>query len=481
MSYYNKNYYPTPNNVIDTMIEGLDLSRKSVLDPSAGMGAILDRIKYKCKKTYAIEIEDNFQSVLKDKGHTVLHTDFLTYSGTHAFDYIIMNPPFDNGAKHFLKALEILRPGSTLVCLLNWETIDNPYTEDRTRLIKEVNRYDGQIVNLGNAFNESERKTNVSVGMIKLTKPSLDEMVLDFPNMANSKINHIDDVEGLNEVERYDAITSYCRAYQRAVDQLPILYKAIKDMSLYTSPFITTYVLKDMIKALIESMTDTYNKGTYTDTHNEFVSNFQSRAWAKLFEDSKITGLMTEKVKADFESKRKLMGGFDLNPENILLAFGAIYNQRDQIQNACIVEAFNWLTQYSEKNRSYFGETWKTNSHYVVGSKIILPVTTSYGSVCYRSMERMDDLDRALCLVTGKSFNQIIRASESIKGCYSYSSLKETECKSEFFKIKLYLKGTAHLTFKDETVRTMFNRMACADLGWQLPENETFKGKNKRR
>ena len=106
---YNKNYYPTPQKVIDLMLEGIDFKNKIVLDPSAGMGAILNAVQYKCKKTYAIEIDDTFQDTLKGRNHTILHSDFLTYSGTHAFDVILMNPPFDNGAKHFLKALQIAK------------------------------------------------------------------------------------------------------------------------------------------------------------------------------------------------------------------------------------------------------------------------------------------------------------------------------------------------------------------------------------
>lgn len=497
MSYYNKNYYPTPPAVIDIMLEGLDLKGKSILDPSAGMGALLDAVKYRCKKTFAIEIENDFQTILKEKKHTVLHTDFLTYSGTHAFDFILMNPPFDNGVKHCLKAIEILKPGCTLVCLLNWETINNPYTEDRSRLLKEIELVGGSITNLGSCFSSSERKTNVEVGMVKLTKPTKQQSKsFEFDGISGTNLNDKLDINSsANELERYDKITAYCRAYQKAVDQLTEMYAAIKELEMFMSPFVNEYTFREMVKKLTESLTGKLTVASTTEVHNEFVMEFQSRAWAKIFSDSRVTGLMTEKVKQDFDKKREAMGGFDLNPDNVMLAFGAIFNQKQDIEAACIKEAFEWLTYYSEKNRQYFGETWKTNSHYMVGSKLILPLTDSYGSVSYRQMDKLNDLERALCLVTGKIFGpeyedptknkdeipvNIVKSSSVIRNCYQYGLIND-KIESEFFHIKLYLKGTAHFTFKDDNVRMMFNRAACEALGWQLPENETFNKKNKRK
>lgn len=53
-----------------------------------------------------------------------------------SFDFIIMNPPFSNGDEHFIKAWEIA-DNTTIVCLLNSETINNPYSEKR-KLVKKI-------------------------------------------------------------------------------------------------------------------------------------------------------------------------------------------------------------------------------------------------------------------------------------------------------------------------------------------------------
>ena len=39
-----------------------------------------------------------------------------------------MNPPFSEGDKHLLKAINIMKNGGQIVCILNAETIKNPYS-----------------------------------------------------------------------------------------------------------------------------------------------------------------------------------------------------------------------------------------------------------------------------------------------------------------------------------------------------------------
>ncbi len=111
MIFDNKNFYPTPDNVIEKMLEGINLnSSMSILDPSAGKGNILNYIKSDCKyvrKLYAIEIDLELQAILTGLGYKIIDKDFLNYAPEKSFDLIIMNPPFDNADKHLLKALEI--------------------------------------------------------------------------------------------------------------------------------------------------------------------------------------------------------------------------------------------------------------------------------------------------------------------------------------------------------------------------------------
>lgn len=127
----NKDLYPTPQKFIDKMLEGLDFRMiNSILEPSAGTGNIVEALKkkenihsYRYNKYQfdidCIEVDQNLQHILKGKGFRVIYNDFLTYDTMKEYQLIIMNPPFSNGCKHLLKALEMQeRNGGAVVCLL---------------------------------------------------------------------------------------------------------------------------------------------------------------------------------------------------------------------------------------------------------------------------------------------------------------------------------------------------------------------------
>lgn len=85
----NKDFYPTPKNIIDKMLSGVDLNWvNNVLEPSAGNGDIVEALMENVKKDYhrdrsldidCIEPDKNLQHILKGKDFRVVHDDFLTY------------------------------------------------------------------------------------------------------------------------------------------------------------------------------------------------------------------------------------------------------------------------------------------------------------------------------------------------------------------------------------------------------------------
>jgi phospholipid N-methyltransferase len=99
---FSSEFYPTPKPVIEKMLEpyasryGYALSGKTILEPSAGKGDILDFISdsgVRKNKLYACEINQDLQFILQEKSYKVINTDFLTYQGDYHFDLIIGNPP----------------------------------------------------------------------------------------------------------------------------------------------------------------------------------------------------------------------------------------------------------------------------------------------------------------------------------------------------------------------------------------------------
>lgn len=57
-----------------------------------------------------------------------------------------MNPPFNKGDQHLLKAMELMKgTGGQIICILNAETIKNPYSLYRQDLKNKLEKYEAEI------------------------------------------------------------------------------------------------------------------------------------------------------------------------------------------------------------------------------------------------------------------------------------------------------------------------------------------------
>ena len=174
---YNPDLFPTPEHLVRRMLAKVDFRNqkiKNILEPSAGLGHIVDYInkdmnKYNSYNISAIEIDNNCRNQLLLKNINVIDSDFLAYNGLEQFDLIIANFPFSDGDKHLHKALDILFSGQ-IVCLLNAETIKNPYSNSRKDLVQKLNKLDAKIEYIKDAFLDADRKTNVETALIYIEK-----------------------------------------------------------------------------------------------------------------------------------------------------------------------------------------------------------------------------------------------------------------------------------------------------------------------
>ena len=168
----NKNLFPTPDFLVAKMLSKVDFRNKQVkniLEPSAGLGHIIDYInkdlnRYESYNISAIEIDNKCRNQLLLKNINVIDSDFLLYNGLEQFDLIIANFPFSDGDKHLHKAIDIMFSGQ-IVCLINAETIKNPFSNSRKELIQKLKRLNASIDFIENAFVDAERKTGVEVAL----------------------------------------------------------------------------------------------------------------------------------------------------------------------------------------------------------------------------------------------------------------------------------------------------------------------------
>jgi len=180
----------TPEDIADKIAQIVLAARRgptptlSILEPSAGHGALADAVRDRCGlKPYCVDIDQACVDVLKSKRHNVVHGDFLTMSpddfldvrplsqGEPWFDVVVMNPPFsgDQDIRHVEHALTFLRPGGTLIAIVapGFTFGETKTRRDFRALVDEIGSYEELPEG---TFKESS--TNVRTVLLILTKPS---------------------------------------------------------------------------------------------------------------------------------------------------------------------------------------------------------------------------------------------------------------------------------------------------------------------
>lgn len=491
---FHEEFYPTPPEVADRMIDiilpKMKGRRTSILDPEAGKGDLLDRVKERLKslysygdntvKYYSIEINEELCFILQEKGYGILARDFLTYRPNHYFDFILMNPPFSNGDDHLLHAWEVLKEGE-IVCLLNQETYQNAFTAKR-RLLKKIINDNGTVTNLGACFENAERKTKVRVVMVHLVKKAAKDDFDIFEGMTKKEPKSVEFNEEVlnNQLAKANAIESLVDYYNESIKAYMDFYKARKRLYFYMDPlrYRDGYESFDAcFKAALEAK-------TAQEGFNGFIDELRVVAWRKIFADTKITGLLTAKVRENFEKFSKAQGASDFTVENIENLFNLLMMNRGTIMQQCVENVFDEMCRYDKANKVHW-EGWKTNDTYKVNKKVILPYFVSFETKytsdkfslnTWRRYGILNDFDKVMSHLSGKK-NKIITIENALQerfnalGYIGRNHEFDNEVESEFFKIRFFKKGTLHLFFKDEDLWMRFNIAAAKGKNW-LPAND---------
>jgi predicted RNA methylase len=169
---FTQDFFPTPLPVVEQMLQHESLAGKTILEPSAGKGNIVDYLlNHQAGNIIAAEINEDLRSILAAKC-TLIAKDFLLVESHHVshIDLIVMNPPFSADDKHILHAFHIAPPGCKIIALCNRATIKNDYSKTRQELVAHIENF-GTVEDLGQCFSTAERKTDVAVALIRLLKP----------------------------------------------------------------------------------------------------------------------------------------------------------------------------------------------------------------------------------------------------------------------------------------------------------------------
>lgn len=464
-------FYPTTDKGCALLTKGLDLSDyRKVLDPSAGRGDILEYVKKATKyshwgrsntELFAIEIDADLRAALTDKGFKVVDTDFLAYSGHHYFDLILMNPPFADGAAHLLKAWEIAN-GAEIRCLLNAETIRHPYTRDRQQLQAIIAQY-GEAKELGQIFKNADRPSDVEVVLVTLKDTRQPETFrLDFdPALMGANDYHLADIPA-NELASANIFENYEGRYNAAIAAFKELLAARQKVAYYMDGLLSQHTDPNKI------ISNALKEGKTPDmAYAEYLTELTREAWSAIFSKTKLASVSTDGVRRQISHMQATQGDMAFTAKNMEELFYLLALNKDHIIVQCALEVFDNLTKHYPENRLAL-EGWKSNSAYVVGKQFILPGVKSYysDSIDFREAQKLADIDKVMCFLTGKKFENIL----SINRAYDRQAYFGQWVYSEFFRTKLFKKGTMHFRWLDESLMNDFNALIARERWGWIPE-----------
>lgn len=435
---FNKDFYPTPQDVIFKMsqaIGGLN-SRGSILEPSAGSCAIIEYIQSvsKYKKIYAFEKDVELQAIVKSKNNVLfLGDDFLAYTGSQRFDTIIMNPPFSEGDKHALKAWEVLESEGEMVCLLNAETILNLNTKTRQMLFELVQNF-GSFEMLGKCFaKDAPRKTDVDVVMIKLQKPKTEKSRFDFSSAGFQQGQNFDfdkDFQ-VNSLATQNVITNLVAHYKGAETALIEIIQSIDKLAYHLDIFGAgrrTLTIENIMKTIVGVIAAEHREATKVknETFNTASEIMKAKAWEYVDMRTGIGEQLTNESRKQFYSYMEAQKGVDFSEFNIIKLFEYLALNRDFLMQKAIEQTFEMMCKFHYKNKVAEGswkkenkEGFKTNSHYKVNQKVIIPDIINWSwsdtpRIDWKDQQKMDEIDKVLCHLFGIDMSSIVTIHEAI-------------------------------------------------------------------
>lgn len=482
-----RQFYPTPPELVEKMLEIGQVKRevKSILEPSAGKGDMIqgyidhfnaDRnawnyhsyLEIKNVDVDCVEIDPDLQSVLRGKGFRVVHDDFLTFHTYKSYDLVLMNPPFAQGAEHLLKALEIMRYGGKIVCVLNAETILNPFSYARKQLAKKIEEHSATIEFISNAFAHAERQTEAQIAVVYFNLPAVrsDSTILEGMKKAEEHAdtsplrNHMD----LAQADFIEAIINRFNYEARCGIKLIEEYSAVEEL------------LKQGGSSEA-SMSLTFGSYSTSDnvSINAFMFRLRKKFWNMLFASPQFVQQMTTNLRNDLYRRLNEFAEYEFSAYNIYhLALEMNNKVNDGIRDTIMKLFDDWTHKYhydeNSQNRWYY-DGWKTNDAFAVNKRVIIPFHGFYSiysdsAFGFEAIEKLEDIQKVFdYLDAGRTDPYEIRtAMEEAK---KKNQTRNIVCK--YFKVSIYKKGTAHIEFTNQEVLDKFNIFAAMEKKWLPP------------
>lgn len=508
---FNPDFYPTPKEVIFQMLEGVTIQDKIILEPSAGKGDIIDYLNDNgAEKVLFCEINEDLQAISQHKGK-FLQADFLTLESSQIshIDLIVMNPPFSKDTEHIMHAFSIAPAGCKIIALCNAQTVENTYSQSRKELKQKIDLF-GTYTNLGSCFQDSERATNVEIGLIVLQTPGA-KYSTEFEGFFLDDEQEPDG-EGIMS---YNLVRDLVNRYVESIKIFDRQLEEAQRMNQLTTGYFSVKIGMNM--------TDQDKPIQRAD----FKKEMQKSGWHFIFNRMNMQKHTTRGLRDDINTFVETQTNVPFTMKNIYQMLRLVAGTTEQRMDKAILEVFDKVTMHHHENRHHI-EGWKTNSHYLLNQKFIFPDLCwqdqrwykgqSSIQMDYSRVEVIEDLLKALCFITGDDYGKfatlrktathrylIFADGKFVHSTYHYDDFNraagrykeagrqvETQindfCYGEvfdwsYFTVKCFKKGTIHFEFKDRELWGRFNQRVAKIKGFPLyekaPDKRTERQKEK--
>ena len=496
-------FYPTPLALAQkawSMFRDKDFVR--VLEPSAGKGDLLKPFQYthgglmgsRYKAAVdVIEVDISHHPHLQTAGARIVGHDFLDFTGVGRYSHIIMNPPFAHGAQHLLHAWEHLFDGE-IVCILNAETVRNPFSQERQLLQRLIERH-GRVEYHAFAFVDAERSTDVEVALVHLVKHAdaadmIGDLVGDLEKEHQSRADRMswDDnsqtqlmlPKGLVE----DAVVRFEAAVMAARDAALYSARASHYAAMLGKTF-TQHHQQEGQQASAPASAQGSHASVSRQARKAFAADYdelKDRAWMSILRSTTVLSKLSSRAQKRIESEFDQIKALDFTAKNIYGFLSGLCESAGSIQMDMVLDVFDDIVRYHEENTVFY-MGWKSNGrHRTAGMRLkttrfILPgfATESYNrNLGYSNLRWLDDFDKVFAMLDGKHHEAISGLRAIFEDESSFKRLRDgSRERTDYFDVRYYPKrGTIHFFPRSQALMDRLNRMVGQHRQWIPPHKE---------
>jgi len=484
-----EDFYPTPRKVIEKMLDGLNFDLiEEVLDLGAGRGVIAEYVaQKKALNRYSrhyhrdpevrvdvVEINPEFHDVLRGKGFRLVHDDILTFETLKLYHLVVANFPFSIGAECLQRALSLVeRNGGHLRCLVNAETIKNPFSNLRKSVVNRLEELGAEIEYLPGAFVGGERSTTVEAALVKLhvERPKAASIILDHLQRAEPYVGSTSPDAQIVESDFAAMMVARFNLEARAGVRFLEEYEALK-------PHILNRIKQDSDQYdYSEPIIKVEIKNSNGNDVNAYLAGIREKYWRLLIHDPRFNRIYTSNVLSDLEAKLTELRDYDFTLFNIGELIREMRGKIVQGIEASILSLFDELSHkftYDEaihNGNVHYYNGWKTNKSYKINRRVILPMNglsswTGRTKLDYHIHQRLADMVKVFnYLSTDRvDVNRLVSGA-----CEVADQVGDFNIDLRYFRVKFHKKGTAHITFLDEPLLAKFNIFGSQRKNWLPP------------